>query len=285
MTPPLQATPAPLIRRRIVQRIALTAGALIGALAVLAALGYLALMALFAHLGWSMEQEAVRAEAIGAQGARIAETLQGVVAATSSEARSGDLATGESVFIHVDIGTWNADTALTVAREIGTWRSENEDDHLELRAAVIAQNAYMAISSQPEENGFRVDVIDQMLAREGIAGVTLVPLPYEGSEIDSGGMSNASLTMKLHPAAGVDEHKVEAVWESDPPTIRVPDHSRVNEDTGYPRLELYRDSPIPTQIVPPIDLAPGERYDEAGTSLPREPYLDPDGILGNPFSS
>lgn len=277
----------PVVRkpRRAMRRIALVVGAFLGGLAVLAALGYLALVAVFGFLAWSMEQETVRAEETGAEGARFAEALPGVVAATSTEARSGDLGTGESVFIHVDIGIWDAETALAAAKEVGAWRSENEEVNLELRAAILAENAYMAISSQAEENDFRVDVIDEMLARDGVAAVTLVPLLYEGTEIDRGDMSNAWLTMKLHPAPGVDEQKVQAVWESDPPMVRVRDYERVNDDMGYPRPEFYRLSPVPTKIVPSIDLVPAERYDKAAMSLPFEPYLDPDGILGSPYSN
>jgi hypothetical protein len=282
-------TPPHLAHRRsrlstILRKFGIVSGIVIGGIAALLLLGCLAVVALFTYIGWESDQSTVRAEQTGAEGGRLAETIPGVTEACSSEARSGDLMTGRSVFIHVEIGTWNANTASAVAQQIGNWRAEHEATGLELRTAIVADEAYMAISSQTEENDVRIDIIERMLDLDGVGGVTLVPYQYEGSEIDVGDMSNAWLTMKLSPAPTVTSKEIEAAWAGNAPTtpVRVyPDVPHVDSRTGVPPMPQYRDGRIPVKIVPAIDLAPCERYDNPTMQQSPEPYIDPDRRLPN----
>lgn len=276
--------PHPAHRRSRLSTILRKIGIVIGGVGALLLLGCLALAAWVGLVVWESEQSTVRAEQTGVEGAHLAETIPGVTAACSSEARSGDLMTGRSVFIHVEIGAWNANTASAVVQQIGNWRAEHEENGLELRAAIVADEAYMAISSQTEENDVRIDIVERMLGMDGVGGVTLVPYLYEGSEIDVGDMSNAWLTMKLNPTPTATSEKIEAAWAGNAPTtpVRVyPDVPHVDSRSDVPPIPQFRDSRIPVKIVPAVDLAPCERYDKPTMHQSSEPYIDPDRRLPN----
>ncbi|GAA4418495.1 hypothetical protein GCM10023169_08140 [Georgenia halophila] len=134
----------------------------------------------------------------------------------------------------------------------------------------------MAISARPYENEYRIGIVEEMLIRDGVAGVTLEPLRSEGP----GDTSNGSLTMKLHTAPGADKQRVEAAWARNPPTVRVRDYARereIDNDMGDPPSPQYSESRIPTEIVSTEVLPPGERHNVRPSS---ERYIDPDGLLG-----